>query len=89
MNFILFQPDEMRAESLGCYGHPVSQTPRMDAFAREATRFEQAHTSHTVCSRDAGSLLASPAVGSDAVSGTADGTIGRGTWELAPVPVPE
>ena len=39
--------------------------------------------------RDASSLLASPAVGSDAVSGTADGTVGRGTWELAPVPVPE
>ena len=26
-NFIFFQPDEMRAESLGCYGHPISQTP--------------------------------------------------------------
>ena len=26
-NFVFFQPDEMRAESLGCYGHPVSQTP--------------------------------------------------------------
>ena len=26
-NFVFFQPDEMRAESLGCYGHPVSKTP--------------------------------------------------------------
>ena len=26
-NFVFFQPDEMRAESLGCYGHPISRTP--------------------------------------------------------------
>ena len=30
-NFIFFQPDEMRAESLGCYGHPVSKTPNVRA----------------------------------------------------------
>ena len=46
-NFILFQPDEMRAESLGCYGHPVSKTPNFDAFAKEGTRFDQAHVSYT------------------------------------------
>lgn len=32
-NFIFFQPDEMRAESLGCYGHPVSKTPNVRARA--------------------------------------------------------
>ena len=36
-NFILFQPDELRAESLGCYGHPTSITPNYDRFARQAT----------------------------------------------------
>eukprot|EP00658_Telonema_sp_P-2_P083700 TRINITY_DN9132_c0_g2_i3.p1 TRINITY_DN9132_c0_g2~~TRINITY_DN9132_c0_g2_i3.p1 ORF type:complete len:291 (-),score=49.82 TRINITY_DN9132_c0_g2_i3:1043-1915(-) len=50
-NFILFQPDEMRAESLGCYGHPVSKTPNFDAFAQSGTRFAQAHVSYTVCSQ--------------------------------------
>ena len=50
-NFILFQPDEMRAESLGCYGHPVSKTPNFDAFAKTGTRFDQAHVSYTVCSQ--------------------------------------
>ena len=30
MNFIIFNPDEMRAESVGCYGHPLAQTPNMD-----------------------------------------------------------
>ena len=30
-NFIFFQPDEMRAEALGCYGHPVAKTPNVRA----------------------------------------------------------
>lgn len=41
----------MRAESLGCYGHPISKTPNFDAFAKEGTRFDQAHVSYTVCSQ--------------------------------------
>ena len=50
-NVILFQPDEMRAESLGCYGHPLVKTPNFDQFAKEGTRFDQAHVSYTVCSQ--------------------------------------
>ena len=50
-NFVFFQPDEMRAESLGCYGHKVSKTPNFDAFAAEGTRFDQCHVSYTVCSQ--------------------------------------
>jgi len=50
MNFILFNPDEMRAESVGCYGHPVAQTPHMDRLAAEGVRFDQCHVQHTVCS---------------------------------------
>jgi choline-sulfatase len=55
-NFIFFQPDEMRAESLGCYGHPVSKTPNFDKFAAEGTRFDQAHVSYTVCSQSRASF---------------------------------
>ncbi|MBT3285817.1 MAG: sulfatase-like hydrolase/transferase [Victivallales bacterium] len=50
LNFILFNPDEMRAESLGCYGHPVAQTPHIDRLAAEGVRFDQCHVQHTVCS---------------------------------------
>lgn len=50
MNVILFNPDEMRAESLGCYGHPVARTPHLDRLAAEGVRFEQCHVQHTVCS---------------------------------------
>jgi len=49
VNFIIFNPDEMRAESVGCYGHPTVRTPHMDRLAAEAVRFDQAHVQHTVC----------------------------------------
>ncbi len=49
MNFIFLIPDELRAESVGCYGHPTVSTPNMDRLAGEGTRFEQCHVQHTVC----------------------------------------
>ena len=36
-NFVFFQPDEMRAESLGCYGHPISKTPNFGEFTIRLT----------------------------------------------------
>ena len=50
MNFVLFMPDEMRAESLGCYGHTLTRTPHLGRLAAEGTVFEQCHVQHTVCS---------------------------------------
>jgi len=49
MNFIIFNPDEMRAESVGCYGHPVVQTPNIDRLAGQGVRFDRAYCQHTVC----------------------------------------
>ena len=50
MNVIFFNPDELRAESVGCYGHPLAPTPRLDRLAAEGTRFDQCHAQHPVCS---------------------------------------
>ena len=50
MNYIIFMPDEMRAESVGCYGHPFVQTPNLDRLAEEGTLFEQCHVQNPVCS---------------------------------------
>ncbi len=49
MNFIYFNPDEMRADVLGCYGHPVAKTPNIDRLAASGVRFDQCHVQHTVC----------------------------------------
>ena len=50
MNFVLFNPEELRAESVGCYGHPLAPTPNMDRLAAEGVRFDQCFVQHTVCS---------------------------------------
>ena len=50
MNYVFFHPDEMRAEAVSCYGHPLVQMPHYDRLAAEGVRFEQCHVQHTVCS---------------------------------------
>ncbi len=48
-NLILYMADELRAESIGCYGHPLVKTPNIDRMAREGVRFEQCHVQNPVC----------------------------------------
>jgi len=57
MNFVLFYPDEMRAESVSCYGHPLVKMPNYDRVASEGVRFEQCHVQHTVCSPSRCSMM--------------------------------
>ena len=47
-NIIIFMPDEMRADSLACYGNPVTRTPNFDRMAREGARFDQCHVQFPV-----------------------------------------
>ena len=48
-NFILFNPDELRASALGCYGNPAAKTPNLDRLVGNAVRFDQCHVQHPVC----------------------------------------
>ncbi|MBX3012466.1 MAG: sulfatase-like hydrolase/transferase [Caldilineaceae bacterium] len=57
MNFVIFQPDELRAESVGCYGHPLAPTPNIDALAAQGTRFDQCHVQHSVCTPSRCSMM--------------------------------
>lgn len=50
MNSVFFVPDELRAESVGCYGHPLASTPNMDRLAEEGVRFDNCFVQHSVCS---------------------------------------
>ena len=50
LNMVFMFPDTLRAESFSSYGLKLPTTPNLDAFAKEAVRFEQAHTLHTQCS---------------------------------------
>jgi arylsulfatase A-like enzyme len=55
-NVLLIMADDLRPQ-LGCYGDPVVRTPRLDAFAEGALRFDLAFAQSAVCSPSRNSLL--------------------------------
>lgn len=57
MNYVFFFPDELRAETLACYGHPHIRTPHFDRLASEGVLFSQCHVQNTVCSPSRCSLM--------------------------------
>jgi len=56
-NIILFLPDEMRADSLACYGNPITKTPNFDHLASQGARFTNCHVQFPVCGASRCSLL--------------------------------
>ncbi len=48
-NSLLVMVDDLGPADLGCYGSQEVRTPRLDAFAREGMKFEQAYAGCTVC----------------------------------------
>lgn len=56
-NLVFFMPDELRAESVACYGNPVVKTPNMDRLAREGTRFSHCYVQYPVCGASRCSLM--------------------------------
>jgi len=56
-NIILFLADDLGWGDLGCQGHPVIQTPHLDAFARQGVRLTQCYSASAVCSPSRSALL--------------------------------
>ena len=56
-NLLFIFPDQLSARWVGCYGHPVVSTPRIDTFAEESTVFTQAYSTSPVCTPYRGCLL--------------------------------
>lgn len=56
-HIVIFLADDLGYGDLGCYGHPIVQTPHLDAFAREGVRLTDCHSAGTVCSPSRASLL--------------------------------
>ena len=56
-NIVLFMPDQLRADGVGCFGSPVAKTPTIDALAARGVRFEDAWSQHPVCGPSRVSLL--------------------------------
>lgn len=56
-NFLFFITDQHRADWLGCMGHPVVNTPAIDALAAEGSMFENFHVASPVCMPNRASLM--------------------------------
>lgn len=48
-NIVLFMPDQLRADAVGCFGSPIARTPHLDALAARGVRFDDAWSQHPVC----------------------------------------
>lgn len=57
MNILLVMTDQHRADSLGCYGHKLVETPNLDWLASQGTRFTHAYTPSPSCVPARASLL--------------------------------
>jgi arylsulfatase A len=56
-NIILFLSDDMGYGDPACFGHPVIQTPNLDAFAKQGVRLTQCYAACAVCSPSRAALL--------------------------------
>lgn len=56
-NFIIFLTDDQGWGDLGCYGHPIIQSPNLDKFASEGLRFTQCYAGCSVCSPSRSAIL--------------------------------
>eukprot|EP01064_Diplonema_japonicum_P006728 TRINITY_DN14561_c0_g2_i1.p1 TRINITY_DN14561_c0_g2~~TRINITY_DN14561_c0_g2_i1.p1 ORF type:complete len:546 (+),score=157.75 TRINITY_DN14561_c0_g2_i1:59-1696(+) len=56
-NFVVFYADDLGYGDLGCYGHPMSDTPNVDKLASEGMKFANMYTSSPVCSPSRAGLL--------------------------------
>jgi uncharacterized sulfatase len=56
-NILFVHTDEQRADTLGCYGNDLVDTPHLDALAEEGVAFDEGHCTHPLCSPSRGSLL--------------------------------
>ena len=48
-NFLFVMADQLRADYLGCAGHPATRTPNTDALAARGVRFSRAFVQAPVC----------------------------------------
>lgn len=48
-NILFLFSDDQRHDTLGCYGHPIVQTPNLDRLAEQGVRFDNAFVTTSIC----------------------------------------
>lgn len=56
-NLLMFMPDQLRYDSLGCFGNDLIRTPNIDALARRGTKFTNCFLQASVCSQSRCSMF--------------------------------
>lgn len=56
-NIVVFLADDLGWGDLGCQGHPLIQTPHLDAFAKQGVRLTQCYAGSAVCSPSRSAIL--------------------------------
>jgi arylsulfatase A-like enzyme len=56
-DFVVFIPDQLRFDAVGCFGNDLASTPNLDSLAARGTRFTRAYGQHSVCSPSRVSFL--------------------------------
>ncbi len=56
-SYILFITDQQRVDHLGCYGHPVLQTPNIDEMAGQGVSYDRFYVASPVCMPNRASLM--------------------------------
>ncbi|WP_298493326.1 sulfatase-like hydrolase/transferase [uncultured Maritimibacter sp.] len=58
-NVLMIMTDQLRADCLGCYGHPLVRTPNIDSLAQRGTRFDRFYVASPVCMPNRASIMTS------------------------------
>ena len=57
-NIVLIMADQLAPQFTGAYGHPLVQTPHMDALVARGTRFDAAYCNSPLCAPSRASFMA-------------------------------
>jgi arylsulfatase A-like enzyme len=79
-NLIFLLADDLRADALGCMGHPFVQTPNLDSLARRGMVFTNAFVTTSICVASRANILTGQWMATNGIVEFADRITDR-AWE--------